>query len=230
MKIYKVSDDDGQTWSNAKKLPENVFGPIKNKPIELSDGSILCPSSTEDNGWVVHFEKSEDSGKTWKIIKNLKNSDSLEVIQPTILTHNDGSLQALCRSRQKRIVESWSFDNGNSWSDFKKTTLPNPSSGFDGITLKDGRLLLVYNHTTDGGNHVTDGRSKLNVAVSYDGKIWKSAVILENQPGQYSYPAVIQDSKGLVHVTYTYDLKKIKHVVIDPNKLDLKKIWDIIEK
>jgi len=101
----------------------------------------------------------------------------------------------------------------------KATSLPNPSAGFDGITLKDGRQLLVYNHTTDG-------RAKLNIAISQDGKNWKAALVLEDQPGQYSYPAVIQTKDGMVHITYTYDLKKIKHVVINPAKLELKPLWD----
>ena len=51
---------------------------------------------------------------------------------------------------------------------------------------------------------------------------WKAAVVLENAPGEYSYPAVIQTSDGLVHVTYTWKRERIKHVVIDPRRLVLR--------
>ena len=70
------------------------------------------------------------------------------------------------------------------------------SNGTDAATLVDGRHLLVYNHTPLG-------RSPLNVAVSADGKAWMAALVLERERGEYSYPAVIQTSDGLVHVTYT---------------------------
>ncbi|HVA45328.1 MAG TPA: exo-alpha-sialidase [Pirellulales bacterium] len=88
----------------------------------------------------------------------------------------------------------------------------NPNSGIDAITLRDGGHLIVYNHTQRG-------RSPLNVAVSRDGSDWKPVLVLENQPGEYSCPAVIQAADGLVHVTYTWQRKRIRHVVIDPVKL-----------
>ncbi len=90
------------------------------------------------------------------------------------------------------------------------TALPNPNSGTDAVTLKDGRHLLVYNHTAKG-------RSPLNLAVSREGAAWEAALILESTVGEYSYPAIIQTSDGLVHITYTWKRQKVKHVVVDPS-------------
>ena len=64
----------------------------------------------------------------------------------------------------------------------------------------------------------------LNVAVSSDGKTWKAALVLENQPGEFSYPAVIQTSDGLVHITYTWNRRRVKHVVVNPEKLVLQEM------
>jgi predicted neuraminidase len=216
------STDGGKTWSKPERLPNDIAGPIKNKAVELANGELLCPSSTEDNGWRVHFERTRDGGKTWQRTPSINlGNDGKEfgVIQPTVFFHPGNRLQTLMRNRQGNIVESWSNDNGKTWSPLAETALPNPNSGIDGVTLKDGRHLLVYNHTIRSGMR----RGALHVAVSVDGKIWQAALALENTKPQdeFSYPAVIQTRDGKVHITYTWNRKKVKHVVLDPAKLKL---------
>ena len=62
-------------------------------------------------------------------------------------------------------------------------------------------------------------------AVSRDGTTWSAALVLENEPGgEFSYPAVIQAADGLVHITYTWKRQRIRHVVLDPAKLELRPI------
>lgn len=226
-----TSDDDGKTWSAPRKLGDNqkighLLGPVKNKPIQLSDGTIICPSSTEiekegeEVDWMVHFEITKDLGKTWEVVGPINNGTAFDAIQPSILTYPDGSMQVLCRTRQNVISQSWSDDQGKSWSKMTATDLPNPNSGTDAVTLKDGRQLLVYNHTTKEGKQ-PNGRNMLNLALSDDGKQWTPVMTLENKPAKagYSYPAIIQTADGLVHITYTYLRQSVKYVVVDPAKL-----------
>jgi predicted neuraminidase len=209
-----TSTDAGQTWSPPQRLPGKVLGPIKNKPLELLDGTWLCPSSVEYSGrkWQVVMERTADAGKNWTQTPPLNRTEEFAAIQPTILRYPSGKLQILNRTMQKSIAECWSEDDGLTWTIMEKTSLPNPNSGIDAVMLRDGRALLVYNHTTRG-------RSPLNVAISHNGDDWYAALVLENQVGEYSYPAVIQTTDGLVHVTYTWNRVRIKHVVIDPAKL-----------
>lgn len=225
--MLTTSSDGGKTWSKPVRLPDGIAGPIKDKPVELSNGELLCPSSSEDKGWRVHFERTSDQGKTWQRTEPINDGKEFGVIQPTVLFHKGGKLQALMRSRQGVIVESWSDDNGRTWGKLSATGLPNPNSGIDAVTLKDGRQLLVYNHVISKPGKWGD-RAPLNVAVSEDGKTWKAALVLETGPAsaEYSYPAVIQTADGLVHITYTWNRKKIKHVVIDPRKLKLQEMKD----
>jgi len=215
--MVMTSSDEGRTWSTPRRLPDGVLGPIKDKPIQLANGDLLAGSSTEHNGWQVHFERSTDNGRTWTAAAPLNDGKELAAIQPTILQHPGGRLQALGRTQSKKIFETWSSDQGRTWTPLQLSDLPNPNSGIDAVTLRDGRQLVVYNHSTDA-------RTPLNVAVSNDGKKWQAAVVLEDVPGQYSYPAVIQTRDGLVHVTYTWKRERIKHVVIDPSKLTLSPI------
>jgi predicted neuraminidase len=213
----KQSKDHGLTWSDAEKLPKDIYGPIKNKAITLKDGTILSGSSTEHAGWKIHFERSCDGGKTWTSTGPLHDGKDVRAIQPTVFVHSAGRLQSLVRTSGKgKVYETWSNDDGRTWSKLAPINIPHPGSGIDGITLKDGRHLLVYNHTTNG-------RSPLNIAVSKDGQTWKAALVLEEEKGgEFSYPAVIQSSDGLVHITYTWNRKKIRHVVVDVSKLVLK--------
>ena len=209
------STDGGQTWPAAERLPAGILGPIKNKPIARPGGVILCPSSSEDHGWRVHFETTPDLGRTWTRTAPV-DGNGFEAIQPSLLTHPDGTLQALCRTREQQLVQTRSTDGGATWSGLTPTGLPNPNSGTDAVTLADGRHLLVYNHTGRG-------RSPLNVALAAsDGKTWQAALVLEAEPGEFSYPAVLQAADGLVHVSYTWNRRRIRHVVIDPARLVLR--------
>ncbi|MDR0843746.1 MAG: exo-alpha-sialidase [Tannerella sp.] len=209
--VYKISEDGGQTWSNEKRIPHNLLGPIKNKAVKAPDGGILYPTSIEDDlGWRIYMERSTQELTDWKKIEI--NNGEFDAIQPSVLFHKDGRLQLLCRSKNDKIVESWSNDGGNSWSKVQATSLPNNNSGLDAVTLSDGETqLLIY-------NPITEGRNKLAVAASVDGKTWNELVILENEDrGEFSYPAIIQGNDGKIYVTYTFNRQSIKYAIITIN-------------
>ncbi len=210
------STNEGKSWSAPEKLPDGILGPIKNKPVTLASGVILSPSSieTKTEEWHAHIERSTDGGKTWKKIA-IDPQNPSKVIQPTLLLYPEGKIQALLRSDQTCIMESWSSDEGKTWSALAKTNVLNPNSGIDAVTLSSGLQVLVYNPKKGGGDWV-NGRNKLNVAVSGDGKTWKDLAVLEDQAsGEFSYPAIIQTSDKAVHVVYTANRKSIKHVVLE---------------
>lgn len=195
--MYKISKDNGITWSEEKKIPDNLLGPIKNKPVRLPDGQILYPTSFETaEKWNIYLETSNQDLKNWQKISIENNNFNL--IQPSVLFYKDNSMQLLCRSKDEHITESWSKDNGKTWSPVVATQLPNNNSGIDALTLSDGLQLLIF-------NPIVRGRNKLAVAGSYDGKEWKNLIVLEDYPdGEFSYPAIVQGKDGIVHITYTY--------------------------
>ncbi|RBP46070.1 putative neuraminidase [Roseimicrobium gellanilyticum] len=224
----KTSMDGGKTWSAARKLPEGILGPIKNKPVQLPNGDILSPTSNETHEkpskWSVHFERSSDLGKTWQKIGPVHDGVTIQAIQPSILSLGNDTLLALGRSRQDRVFEVRSTDGGKTWGEMTLGTLPNNNSGTDAVTLKDGTHLIIYNHIGGTPGKWGGKRTPLNLAASKDARNWDAALVLESEPGEYSYPAIIQTSDGLVHITYTWKRQKVKHVVVDPAKLMLKPI------
>jgi len=217
--MLMTSHDGGKTWSDPRKPGiGHLIGPVKNKPILLEDGTLVCASSTEHDGWRVHFELTSDGGKTWQVVGPINDGEMFSAIQPSVLKYPGGELQILCRTRQGVVGQSWSDDGGKTWTEITATALPNPNAGTDAVTLADDRQLLVYNHTTRGGGFPS-GRNMLNVALSKNGKHWLPALTLERDKGEYSYPAVIQTADGKVHITYTFRRQSVKHVVLDPAEL-----------
>jgi predicted neuraminidase/cyclophilin family peptidyl-prolyl cis-trans isomerase len=204
------SIDEGQTWAEPVPLPDGILGPVKNHPLELRDGTILCGSSTESDGWRVHFETTDDKGATWAATAPINEGGSPRLIQPALLRTGADGIIALLRSDSGRIYESRSADRGATWTPPVPTVFPNPNSGIDAVTLRDGRHVLVY-------NPVTEGRGVLAVAVSDDGRNWTRVLTLEEEKGaEFSYPAVIETRDGLVHITYTWKRERIRHVALDP--------------
>src|SRR4051812_47065104 len=118
------SADSGMTWSVPSRLPDGIAGPIKNKPILLADGRLLCGSSTEDRGWRVHMEWTKDRGQTWERTEPLCDGKLTAAIQPTILRQGS-ELIMLCRSRSAgAILRGRSSDDGHTWSPLEPTDLP----------------------------------------------------------------------------------------------------------
>lgn len=243
------SKNGGKTWGKREPLPKGFIGPVKNKP-EYIDGRIICPSSTEgDMGWRIHFEISDDKGKTWKMVGPLDGELSLlthhrkkgvvsvddpeageavkgaepkpiYVIQPSILRHADGRLQVLCRTRNAKIGTAWSSDNGDTWSKVSLLDAPNNNSGTDAVTLQDGSHVLIYNNFSTLPGTPKGPRTPIGVAVSDDGVNWKHVITLEDSPiSQYSYPSIIQGKDGMLHAVYTWRRQRIKYTKIDLSKL-----------
>lgn len=225
---YRTSDDGGTTWSDVVYLPAGLLGPIRNKPILLSNGEILAGTSREAGmrrgstrvapywSWAAWVERSADGGKSWSIHGPIVFPGvNYGLIQPTLWESGPGHVRMLLRSTEKigRICESTSTDGGRTWTPARATSLPNPNSGLDAVKMKDGRIALVYNHSLHA-------RTPLNLAVSADdGKTWGFPNVLEDGPGEYSYPAIIQSGDGKLHITYTWKRRGIKHVVVNPRDI-----------
>ncbi len=215
----KTSYDKGQTWTDEYIYPEGLLGAIKDKPVMLPSGRIICPSSEEkrvpgeENKWTVHFEISDDGARTWKKVGPVEADDSVGVIQPSIIIHKDGTLEALCRSSNGKVAVTFSKDDGETWSKIQLTDFPNNNSGLDAVTLPDGRFAMVCNPVGDNWG----ARYPLCVYLSDDGLNWKEYVNLDWEPVRsgYCYPSMIVGSDGALHIAYTWDRKRIRYARVE---------------
>ena len=211
--LYRISDDNGYTWSDNKLFPMDTTGWLpRNLAIKLSTGELIVPLSDERNDKdLSFFVITKDSGTTWVRSSNIPNAQS-QGEQPTVAQRKDGSLLAFLRTGP-RLLQSESFDRGMTWSPAKLTDFKNPDAAISLCSLKNGNLILAWNNQERG-------RSPLHIARSTDsGKTWSTPLMLESNPGEYSYPSVFQASDGLIHVIYTYRRYSIKHVVFNEDWL-----------
>ena len=207
-----TSKDGGKTWSKRERLPDGIYGPIKNKPI-LVGNRLISPTSDERDGWKVYFELSDDMGKTWRRTAFVEADAGVKAIQPSIIQLPDGRLEALCRTRSRHIGVTYSSDNGETWSKLQLIDTPNNNSGIDAVTLQDGTFAMICNDWPIEPTKEKGARTPLSILRSSDGIHWNQWITLEDSPIlQYSYPSIIQSRDGNVHVVYTWRRQRIKHV------------------
>ena len=207
-KTYVSYSEDGESWSEPQELVEGDTsggrGPVKNKPITLSDGTILAPASDESGKtWSVFVDISHDGGKTWEKSAPVEAKLGLvdvPMIQPSLWQSQDGSVHMFTRTKAGKIYRSDSFDGGKTWSKAYPTRVGNNNSGLDLDTDEKGRIFLVCNPHSFIGI-----RTPLSLLVSTDdGKSFRRIMNLEFGFGEYSYPAIVVRG-DTVHITYTYE-------------------------
>ena len=154
----RVSGDGGETWGEPRTLfPATGSGGVFiRQPIAvLDDGRWLLPVfhcvATPGVKWVGDHDTSavmisDDEGMTWR---ERPVPGSTGCVHMNVHPLPDGTLLALFRSRwADAVYRSYSTDGGESWSEPEPTELPNNNSSVQYVPLGDGRLALVYNHSS----------------------------------------------------------------------------------
>ena len=208
----RTSSDDCRTWSPARELipgdRSGGRGPVRNRPLICSDGTVLAPGSTERGRWVCFFDASADGGKTWSRSPDLTipgDEPGHGIIQPTLWESPSG-VHALMRSTEGKIYRTDSTDK-RTWSAPYPIDVPNNNSGIDAVRLPDGRVILACNPV--GGNW--GARTPLSLLESRDdGYTFTLLTHLATGVGKFAYPALWYDGSAL-HVTYTWNRKTIQY-------------------
>ncbi len=197
------STDDGRTWSPTEVFDDEPGMMVRHRPVLLSSGRILLPAYDE-KVWQGFAYVSDDGGRSWR--RSGRMVAPAGAIQPAIIERDDGTLHALLRSGRE-VAHAWecdSDDGGDTWSACRPSALANPDAGADMIRLSSGETIACFNDTSEG-------RTPLTLAISYDeGRTWAARRNIEDQPGEYSYPTLMEGSDGSVHLVYTWRRERIR--------------------
>jgi predicted neuraminidase len=188
----------------ADKLDRRLGWMTRAHPFVLDGQRLIVPLYNDGFSFSL-MTFTDDWGATWHTSTPLCGAGN---IQPSIVQRKDGSLYTLMRDNgppPKRLHQSESHDRGETWSTVTDTDLPNPGSGAEIISLRNGHWVLISNDTERG-------RNSLAVQISDDeGRTWKWKRHLEyNKPGpeagSFHYPSIIQAKDGTLHASYSYFL------------------------
>ncbi len=213
-----LSKDEGKSWNAPQRLITSPFFNIstlnKSVAVHFNDGSIGLPAYHEFIGKFSELLHLKNAGQ---ILDKTRITHGRLAIQPLLLPLDAQHALTLMRDtgpNPGHVLASHSADAGRSWSAFEKLDLPNPNSAVAGLRRPDGSLLVVFNDTEAG-------RTSLALAVSHDqGGNWKTVKHFEQAndgKSEFSYPYLIRSTNGNMHLLYTWNRKRIRHVVFNDN-------------
>ena len=206
--------DDGKDWSQPQRLLSapmlNFSTLVKYPPLALAEGELLLPAYHEMIGKYSELLRLSSSGD---LLGKYRISSGRRAIQPSL--HFDGGrLHAFMRNSQDQSsIEccklwqatatgpEWNFDT------MQLQPLRNPNSAAASLSLDSSQALLAYN------DHPAD-RSVLSLKLySSATPGWGRSVVLQQQAdGRYSYPWLLADNSGTIHLFYTQDRQSFAHI------------------
>jgi len=209
----RTSADAGKTWTPPEMMPAGFWGPVRAKPMQLKDGTILAGTSVESyRNWTPYVDRSADDGATWTRSNAFPLPGKFKQIQPTLFEAAGGRVVALMRSGTLKICRAESTDGGVTFTPAVEIAVPNPNSGIDAVRTDKGDAFLIYNPTAVARTPISLARS------TDDGKTWKKVADLEAEFGEFSYPAMIASAAGTLEITYTWKRTHVQHLSVDPGR------------
>lgn len=223
--VMRVSSDEGRSWGAAQMLiPDSDKGyyvVCNDRAVRLCSGRILLPAGRglPRNGQRIAPSAasclySDDDGKTWRrgheVMAVGRESKPTHLQEPVVVELRDGRVWMLMRTELGVQYESFSSDGGMTFTAPKPSAVCAPRAPAAVKRLSNGDLLLVWNDISDmtpadrcEDTKTWTRRNRLRVAVSDDdGRTWKHAKWLENDPrGWFCYTAILEDD-GHVFLAY----------------------------
>ena len=212
---YMESIDQGVQWTSPIRLVTspflNISTLVRTKGLPLSDGGVQLPVYHEFLG---KFSETLTLSSDLTVMDKVRISRGKYSLQPAITNLDESSAIGLLRysgDPPGRVLSVFSEDSGAHWSTPVRTELPNPDSAVSIINLENGYLLLAL-------NDLEDGRHRLSLAMGSADE-WTIVKVLEEETAtnldheyEYSYPSMTIDPDGFIHLVYTWNQKRIKHL------------------
>ena len=216
----RCSTDDGKTWSRSHRLTLspffNISELVRAAPVMLESGELGLPVYHECLGKFPEMLWLRPEGERLAAAKS-RMAGGRSLLQPAVVPLDGRRAVALLRdhSSRHRVASQRTADGGLTWSAPVATPLANPDASVAGVRLSDGRVLVAFNNSPSG-------RDDMSLAVGdQDLGEWRLIATLDREPGgKFAYPFLIRDRNGLVHLVYSWKMKRIRHVAMNEAWID----------
>ena len=225
---WMESGDEGISWSRPQRLITspalNLSTLIKAPGFDFTDGTLGLPVYHE---WMGKFGEliRIDGGR---VIDKRRMSSGHALLQPIVFI--DAPDKAVAYFRQARyagpprIASALTKNAGQSWVSGVDLDLANPNAAIAGLQLANGDRLIAL-------NDLESARHRLVLVMAPAGSSnWSVIAELESDQTlinglyrEFSYPSLLLGANGEVHLIYTYDRKKMKHIQFDRRWIESKK-------
>lgn len=225
---WMESNDDGLSWSRPQRLITspalNLSTLIKGPGFDFADQSLGLPVYHEWMGKFGELVRIEQG----RVMDKRRMSSGRALLQPIVFIESPETAVAYFRQARstgpKRIPSSHTRDAGQSWLIGGDLELSNPNAAIAGLQLANGDRIMAINDLEAARHRLvlvmapagSDDWSVIEVIESDD-------VLVNGLHREFSYPYLTLATSGDVHLVYTYDRKKIKHIQFDAQWLEMKK-------
>jgi predicted neuraminidase len=222
------SSDEGTTWSRPQRLITspalNLSTLIKAPGFNFADGTLGLPVYHE---WMGKFgELIRIDGD--RVIDKRRMSAGRALLQPIVFIDTPEKAVAYFRQARSagppRIASALTENAGQSWDSGPDLDLANPNAAIAGLHLSNGDRLIALNDLESARHRLVlaiapAGTSNWNVIAELE----SDQTLINGSHREFSYPSLLLGKNGEVHLIYTYDRKKMKHIQFDPRWIESKK-------
>jgi len=211
---YLFGDFTHACWETICENPDSE-NPVFSSPRYLDKGFLRCKPLVLNNGTWLNFNYDQvDSRYGYSISKNQGLSYEHHYGVEKLATQfdeamayqkKDGSIRMLARSSLGELAESYSYDNGETWTDAALSGIDSANTRFFVSHTPSGRLLLVNNDDRTVRKNMTLYLSE------DDGLTWKYKCCIDTRTS-ISYPDVdfFQDR---IYLTYDRERTGAKEIL-----------------
>ena len=204
--FISYSFDGGERWQEPASFPCGLNGVSLRQGIVMSNGEWLFPVYWQETrggfDWPEDILRtkpeflcgvaiSSDEGMSFQRHGALRSGEGVALWEPNCVELEDGHIVMMMRA-QTHLYVSESFDYGRSWSEPRKSVIPNSNTKITLLKVR-GHIVLLNNPVADAS---WEGRTHLEIWISDDlMRSWKKKVPIMPPEEKWFYPHAFADER-----------------------------------
>lgn len=209
--LYASSMAEDGSWTQPLKVNTEPGIMIRHRPLIINNQATICAYDEKTMSTILYSFQNEIHA--WTEYSSFKG----EYIQGDLIATSSKAWQMYLRAAgdNNHVMKALSPDAGKTWDIARETPLYCPLSGIAAIKFDGNKILVCNNHTEKHQRYPLS----LSISESLGLRFEKGPFHIDKSEIELSYPTLLEDSDGMIHLCYTYNRKMIKHIMISKEEL-----------